>query len=122
MPQGPLATKIYSQNTSKSTVPVLADSGYVACPGNATTKLGGNGTIGDILQTLVISPAAANAGNVSITDGNVTIPVYVLNGNLSNGTPFDVTFGPGGIASANGAWSVVTPVSVTVLAIGQFTA
>ena len=131
MPQGPLAVLSYGLNPSKVAKAINVDAGgdsitvtlakaYVACPGNATTTLGGNGTIGDVLERLVISPAVLNAGNVTVTDGNTSIPIYVNAGNLTTAAPMTVAFDPG-LPSVNGGWSVVAPVSVTVVAVGRFT-
>lgn len=133
MPQGPIATKAYGNAPGNVTRPVQVDAlgntiiigeadPYVSCPGNATTVLGGNGTTGDVLRSLLLLPAIVNPGNVTIKDGTTAIQVYTALGNITTGVPITVSFGTNGIPSATGAWSVVAPVSVTVIAAGKFTA
>lgn len=133
MPQGPIATKLYGNAPGNVAKQVTVDSlgsmfifaeadPYAICPGNATTVLGGNGTIGDVLKSIVMLPAIVNPGNVTVKDGNTSIQVYTALGNLATGVPVNFTLGTSGIPSANGAWSVVAPVSVTVIAVGKFTA
>lgn len=79
--------------------------------------LGATGKTGDILHHLVIIPAATNAGTIALLDGTVSRNVFVT-GTLADLTPIVV---PLGVKSVNGAWSVTTGASVSVIAVGQFT-
>lgn len=80
--------------------------------------LGAAGAAGDVLERLVIRPAAANAGSVMIKDGasGPDITVYVAQ-SAAPLTPVVVELG---VRSTSGGWRVTTGANVSVIAVGQF--
>jgi hypothetical protein len=93
---------------------------YVTCPVSATTALGGAGALGDVLNTLTITPTLAAAGNVSIKDGTNTAVVVFYGGGttaLTNLVPVTITLNA---TSIQGGWSVICGSGVTAVASGQF--
>lgn len=79
--------------------------------------LGATGATGDTLRGLLVIPATVGAGNVTILDNAISIPVYV-SGTLVDLKPF---FIPIGLKSVSGAWKVTTGANVSVIAMGNFT-
>ena len=83
--------------------------------------LGPNGNIKDILERLIIVPAAVGAGNVSIKDGNGSaIPVFVT-GTLADLTPIVIELGALCVNATTPGWKVTTGANVSVIAVGRFT-
>lgn len=82
--------------------------------------LGGVGAIGDTLERLVIIPAVAAAGAVTIFDGATAVLSFVGGGTtaLPSVQPITVDLG---IKSQTGAWSVTTGANVSVIGLGSFT-
>ena len=134
MTQGPLSSNVAVSSGARKPLNVDANGNLlVSVPGGTTiigdtyytaaasgnVALGGNGTIGDVLDNVVITPATAAAGNVSVMDGNTTIPIYVPGGNLTVITPVTVQIGA---KSKTGGWRLVTGANVTAIATGRFTA
>lgn len=95
---------------------------YNTVAGNVTAQVltgGGGGATGDYLNGLLVTPASTSPGNITILDGNTSIPVFVGGASsLSNTVPFTI---PVEAKSASGAWKVTTGTSITVIASGQFT-
>lgn len=85
--------------------------------GQSTQALGAAGSIGDILNHLIIVPETTGAGTVSIKDGSDTAINVLVSGTLSNLTPIIV---PVGAMSRSGAWQVTTGSNVHVIAVGHF--
>jgi len=83
--------------------------------------LGPNGNSGDVLERLIIVPAAVAAGAVSIKDGTAgdAIVVYAAGVNLVDIAPIVVEIGAR--CTAVGGWQVTTGASVSVIAVGRFT-
>ena len=77
--------------------------------------LGNTGTIGDLLERLIISVTTAATGTVSIKDGSGSALV-ITPANTPIGV-YDVTIGA---RSSDGAWQVTTGAGATVIAIGDF--
>lgn len=94
---------------------------YETVAAEATDQaLGPTGAKGDYLGGLLISPAAADCGVVTIADGGGTaIPIFAGGSVVPLPTlaPF---FVPICAQSQVGAWSVTTGVDVTVVATGNF--
>jgi hypothetical protein len=91
--------------------------------GQTTALFGATGASGDYLDGVLIVPAAAAAGAVSITDGSGTaITIFAGGGTTALPTlaPF---FVPIGAVSSGGAggWKVTTGTNVSVIGIGNFT-
>lgn len=79
------------------------------------TRLGDKG---DKLRSVVIIPATTSPGAVNILDGTTSINVYPGGASsISALTPTTVTLEA---ASVNGAWSITTGASVSVIAFGDF--
>lgn len=93
----------------------------VAASQTAQALTGGSGgATGDYLEGLLIVPAAAAAGAVSIKDGaGSAISIFAGGGTTALPTlaPF---FVPIDAVSTAGAWSVTTGVSVSCIATGKF--
>lgn len=86
----------------------------------AAQVLGGAGAAGDFLYGLLIIPAVAAAGVVTLLDGAVSIPIFVGGATtaLPNVSPFYV---PINAPSQTGPWKITTGASVSVIATGNFT-
>ncbi|MEA3002173.1 MAG: hypothetical protein QOH81_961 [Sphingomonadales bacterium] len=82
--------------------------------------LGGAGAAGDYLSHLVIVPAAAAAGAVSVRDGaGAAVAIFAGGGTTALPTlaPFTVFLG---MKSIGGAWKVTTGANVSAIAVGDF--
>lgn len=103
---------------------VLNSMTYKAVAASATATLfGATGASGDYLDGVLIIPATAAAGAVSITDGGGSaIPIFAGGGTTALPTlaPF---FVPIGAISSGGAggWKVTTGTNVSVIGVGNFT-
>lgn len=95
---------------------------YVAVAASAAAQsLGDNGQKGDVLMRLIITPAVAAAGIVSITDGSGSaINVFAGGGTtaLPSLAPVTVEIQA---RSVTGAWKVTTGAGISVIAVGRFT-
>ena len=86
--------------------------------------LGSTGAVGDVISQLVIVPAVAASGAVSIKDGSgSSVTVFAGGGTtaLVDLRPQTITFGAFGAVSVSGAWKVTTGANVSVIATGKFT-
>jgi hypothetical protein len=83
--------------------------------------LGGTGAAGDYLSAVLIIPATTSPGAVSIKDGSGSA-ITIFTGGASSVSNLVPVFVPLGIASTGGAWKVTTGSTVSVLAIGSFSA
>lgn len=103
---------------------VLNSMTYKAVAASATATLfGTTGATGDYLDGVLIIPATAAAGAVSITDGSGSaITIFAGGGTTALPTlaPF---FVPIGAVSSGGAggWKVTTGTNVSVIGVGNFT-
>jgi len=79
--------------------------------------LGPVGGAGDVLDRLIIVPATAGAGNVSIKDGGGSAISVFATGTLSDLHPIVI---PLSARSTSGAWKVTTGANVSVIAVGAF--
>lgn len=94
---------------------------YKQVAASQANSLLGNAS-GDVLNRVAIIPSAANPGNVTLKDGNVSIPLFIAGGNVSDGKPFTIDFGFRGLTSVGGNLTMTTGAGVSVLALGKFTA
>lgn len=95
---------------------------YETVAASATDQiLGGGGAIGDFLSHLIIVPAVAACGAVSMKDGaGSSISLFVGGGTvpLPILAPIVVYVG---LLSLNGGWKITTGADVSVIAAGNFT-
>jgi len=82
--------------------------------------LGTSGAQGDYIERLIISPALAAGGVVTLLDGSTSIPIYVGGATtaLTEVKPITVELG---LYSQTGPWKITTGASITVIAVGNFT-
>jgi hypothetical protein len=82
--------------------------------------MGATGAAGDYLSHVIVSPATAGCGVVTILDNATTIVAFPGGGTtaLSNLIPFII---PVGITSTSGAWKITTGANVSCVAVGNFT-
>jgi hypothetical protein len=101
-------------------LPVVSDGEYETVAASQTGQvLGPTGATGDYLNGLLITPASTSPGAVALLDGATSYTVFAGGASsVSNLAPFYVYIGA---RSVNGAWSVTTGASVSVLATGNFT-
>lgn len=97
----------------------MAGMGYETVAASQTGQvLGTVGKAGDMIAGLIVVPASTSPGAVTLIDGATSITVFA--GGASSLTTL-VTFAiPLGLTSGNGAWSVTTGASISVIAIGKF--
>lgn len=107
-------------NRPDSLADPFAQYEYVAA--SATTQaLGATGATGDYLAGVLIYPATAAAGAVSIKDGsNTAITVFAGGGTTALPTLAPIPV-PLGIYSVSGAWQITTGTNVSAMGIGKFT-
>lgn len=107
-----------------SSAPVVLNSmtGQFVAASASATQLGSTGAVGDNLDGLLIIPATAAAGAVSVLwDGTNTRQVFAGGGTTALPTlaPFYV---PLGFVSGNsGGFKVTTGTNVSVIGVGNFT-
>jgi hypothetical protein len=83
--------------------------------------LGATGASGDYLAGVLIVPASAAAGAVSIKDGSgSSITIFEGGGTTALPTLAPITVALG-IYSTSGAWSITTGANVSAIGIGDFT-
>jgi hypothetical protein len=82
--------------------------------------LGATGATGDYLQEIIIIPATAAAGAVTILDGSRAISLFAGGGTtaLTDLRPITVRIGA---VSQTGPWKVTTGANVSVIGVGNFT-
>lgn len=88
--------------------------------GQTNSNLGANGGIGDYLSHVLVVPAVAAAGAVTIKDGSTTVVAFPGGGTtpLPSLIPFVI---PVNAKSVSGAWNITTGSGVAVVALGAFT-
>ncbi len=95
----------------------LAGVKYETVAASQTAQvLGTVGAIGDVIERLVIVPATASPGVVTLLDDATSISIYV-GGATQPLLPITVELG---MRSVSGAWKVTTGANVSVIAIGSF--
>lgn len=111
--------------TPAASAPVVPADGYsqyeTVAASQTNQLIGGAGAVGDYLAGVLVVPATAAAGAVSIKDGAGTaITIFAGGGTTALPTlaPFMV---PLGIFSVSGAWQITTGTNVSAIAIGKFT-
>lgn len=121
----PNGLNVNGRATPSASAPfVLNSMTYTAVAASQTAALfGATGASGDYLDGVLIIPATAAAGAVTITDGSGSaITIFAGGGTTALPTlaPF---FVPIGAISKNGAggWKVTTGANVSVIGVGNFT-
>src|SRR5262245_10740608 len=88
--------------------------------GQTAQVLGVTGAQGDYLKRIIIIPATAAGGLVTILDGGTSIPLYV-----GGATTAAVELFPREVElemfSVEGPWKVTTGANISVIAVGRFT-
>jgi len=87
--------------------------------------LGATGAVGDRLNGLIIVPATAAAGAVSLYDGSASTAISLFAGGgttpLTDLKPFFVPINAKAATTASPGWYVTTGANVSVVAVGNFT-
>lgn len=98
------------------------NSEYETVAASATDQaLGAIGATGDYLSHIVIIPATAAAGAVSIKDGGGSaVTIFVGGGTTALPTLAPITVFLG-MKSLAGAWKVTTGANVSAIGVGDFT-
>jgi hypothetical protein len=88
--------------------------------GQTAQVIGPTGATGDYLSHVIVSPATASCGVVTILDNATALVSFPGGGTtaLSNLIPFVI---PVGIISSSGAWKITTGSNVSCVAVGKFT-
>ncbi len=87
--------------------------------GQTAQVLGDAGAVGDVIQGLLITPAIAACGVVTLLDGATSIPIFVGGGTTALPSLMPVYI-PLGLRAVNAGWKITTGVSVSVIAWGDF--
>ena len=95
---------------------------YQQVPASTTAQLKGQqgvGTLGDILETILITPLTTSPGEVTVQDGSGAIVEIFAGGagSVSDLKPFYATFGA---KSVTGPWELTTGANVKVTVFGRF--
>lgn len=96
-------------------------SQYETVAASATAQaLGATGATGDYLAGVLVFPATAGCGVVTILDNGVTIGTFPGGGTtaLPSLVPFMI---PVGLYSVSGAWKITTGANVAAVGVGKFT-
>jgi hypothetical protein len=115
---GDLKVSLTNAGTS---VPIFTAFEYETVAASQTAQvIGATGAAGDYLSHVVVSPAVAACGVVTILDNATTIVAFPGGGTtaLSNLIPFVI---PVGMKSVSGAWKITTGANVSCAAVGDFT-
>lgn len=110
-----------TQPVSNSLLTNLGVGEYETVAASQTDQvMGATGATGDYLSAVLIVPATAAAGAVSIKDGSTSISIFAGGGTTALPTlaPIRVDLG---MISVSGAWKVTTGTNVSAIGIGNFT-
>lgn len=127
-PGSPDTTNVLSVQGQASMTPIattiqdISSGEYETVAASQTDQaLGATGATGDWLEGLLIVPATAAAGAVSIKDGaGSSVTVFVGGGTTALPTLAPI-YVPLGMKSTGGAWKVTTGANVSAIGIGNFT-
>lgn len=96
-------------------------SAYETVAASQTAQvIGATGAAGDYLSHVIVSPATAACGVVTILDNSTAIVSFPGGGTTALGdlTPFVIQVG---LRSVSGAWKITTGSNVSCVAVGNFT-
>ncbi len=86
--------------------------------GQTAQVLGTAGSIGDVIQRVIIIPASVSPGVVTLIDNVTSIALFAGGSNsLTELKPIVVELG---LKSASGPWSITTGANVSCIAVGSF--
>lgn len=101
-------------------MPVYVQLDYeTVAAGQTGQALGATGAAGDVIQGILMIPATASPGVVTLIDGSTSIPLFV--GGASSVADLKPYYIQLGLISRTGAWSITTGANVSCIAIGNFT-
>jgi len=87
--------------------------------GQTAQVLGTNGATGDFIAGVLIIPAVAAAGVVTLLDGSTSIPLFV--GGATTALPnLMPVYVPLNLFSTTGPWKITTGANVSCIAMGSF--
>lgn len=90
----------------------------VGASASAVLSISGVGSLGDHLESLLITPLTVTAGSVALQDGTLsTMIVYAGGATLADVAPVSLDVGA---RSINGPWKIQTSANVVVIATGKF--
>lgn len=93
---------------------------YETVAASQTTQvLGTGGAVGDYLSHVIIQPATAGCGVVTIIDGSTDIIAFPPGGTTALPTLMPVVVFVGA-KSVNGPWKITTGANVSAIAVGNF--
>jgi hypothetical protein len=99
--------------------PVEFDKDYEAVAASQSDQiLGTTGTIGDVLERIVVSVATSATGTVSIKDGDGSA-IVITPANTPVGV-YPVEVGARCVNATTPGWKVTTGAGATVVAVGRF--
>jgi hypothetical protein len=87
--------------------------------GQTAQVLGTNGATGDFIAGILLIPAVAAAGVVTLLDGSTSIPLFVGGGTTALNNLFPV-YVPLNLFSVNGPWKITTGANISCIAMGSF--
>lgn len=106
---------------AREAMPVMvAGAEYETVAASSTDQvLGDEGGEGDILATLIVTPASTSPGAVQVKDGDGSAITLFAGGDSSVTSliPFVIYLG---LRSLNGPWQITTGADVSVVATGEF--
>lgn len=114
-----LSASVQALATALSTNALAGE--YEAVAASATDQvMGATGGTGDYLSHVIVIPAVAACGLVTIKDNTTAIISFVGGGTtaMPSVAPFVI---PVGMYSASGAWKITTGSNVSCVAVGNFT-
>lgn len=87
--------------------------------GQTAQVIGITGGNGDYIERVIIIPAVAAAGVVTLLDGSTSIPLFVGGATtaLPDLMPRSIYLG---MRSVSGPWKITTGANVSVIAVGDF--
>lgn len=90
---------------------------------STSRALGGTGAVGDFLHKLIIFPATADPGAITLADGNTTArTILPATSGLDSLQPIVIEFNMVCTVATTPGWRLVTGTNASVWAIGRFTA
>lgn len=92
-------------------------SDYVAVAASQTDSAVGPAKVGVLLERVIASVATAATGTVTLTDGNVAIPLLAANTPIGT---YSIAVGARSKGTTTPGWKVTTGAGVTLIAVGRF--
>ena len=96
-----------------------ADEYETVAASQTAQVLGATGSAGDYIKGVIIVPATAAGGVVTLLDGATSISLYA-GGAVTAASDLMPRYVPLGLKSVSGAWKITTGANISVIAIGEF--